>query len=283
MAAIQSPLFFTLPSEIQSQIFDFALEQSESLGNRRICRQLLRVVDSVIKKKWEDLQKNPPLGPFGLQHACIRITKKYSVNGTYTENFNYLDLFRALHHEWKFIGMNIYSHQLNVATSFQTELQTHLYHQLNDRSLMQMWSRILPKTYQFAWPVSTAASIRECFSYPHIQTVLSSIDKMNFSDLEIRLIPIEISYFGGMTELKLCCNNIDYLPDFIGNLKNLRVLNLEDNDMQELPRDFPKWTHLKEVNLKDNPLNSHGLWQVAEWKKNVAALHSEVPMELESD
>ena len=97
----------------------------------------------------------------------------------------------------------------------------------------------------------------------------------------IRYIPIEVSYFSGLTALRFSRNNIDILPDFIGNLRRLRCLNLKDNNLQELPKDFPNWTHLRHVNLDDNPLNDLGRRQFAEWKANVDALRDEIPMDVD--
>jgi len=280
MATIQNSPFLSFFLEQKVQIFDFAWGDGQKLEHRYICKNLLIVINAIIKKKWEDLQKNPPLGPFGFQQACSRIKNKFSVNGSYPENFNYLTLFRALNQEWRMVRMKIRTGALQVTSSFQVELQAHLHQHLNEFSLLQIWQRSLPKLYPFTWTMPNGTSIRECLSKPLIQTVLSSIDKMDFSDLGIRFIPIELCYFCGLTELKLCRNLIDFLPDFIGNLKDLQVLNLEDNDLQVLPESFPNWTHLKVVNLKDNPLNSHGLQQLAEWKRNVAALRNQVPMEI---
>lgn len=280
VAAIQNSHFLSLARENQAQIFDFSWGNDQNLEHRCICKNLLIAINALIKKKWEDLQKNPPLGPFGFQEACSRIKNKYSVTGSYPESFNYLMLFRALNREWGMVRMKIHPGALQVTSSFQAELQAHLHQHLNEFSLSQIWQRSLPKLYPFTWTMPNVPSIRECLSKPLIQTVLSSIDKMDFSDLGIRYIPIELCYFCGLTELKLSHNHIDFLPDFIGNFKDLQVLNLEDNDLQELPESFPNWTHLKEVNLKDNPLNGRGLQQLVEWKKNVAALQTQVPMEI---
>ena len=275
-AITQSPHFFNLCTEIQAQILGEVLEDSNSLDCRTVCKTFLTSSDKAIKKKWEDLQKNPPPGPFGFIEACTRVNKKYAKDG-----FNYLTLFRALNQEWGIIGVKIHDCQLNVSSSYQAELQNFLCARLNDFSLEQIWNRTMVKFYQFGWSKSGAAAIRNFFSLLRTQHVLSTFERMDFSDLDIRYIPIEVSYFTGLRALRLCRNNIDILPNFIGNLKELRVLDLSDNDLQVLPKDFPNWTHLRRINLDDNPLNSHGLRQCAEWKANVAALRQIIPMELD--
>lgn len=273
MAVTPVDYFSTLWTDNQIQIFDLAWGESQDLNHRQISRTLCKAVDLLVKKKWEELQANPALGAFGFREACSRIYKKFSVNGKYPEGFNYLSLFRALNREWGLVRVNIPKSQLNVTRAFQNELQTFLHNQLYDESLMSMWDRIsLKLRYVVSHEPSNAASLRNYLSLLPVQTVLSSLTCMNFSELGIRFIPFEITYFSDMKGLKFSHNAIDVLPDFIGDLKNLRFLDLEDNDLQELPDDFPNWTYLEKVNLKDNPLNARGLEQYAAWKKNKAIL-----------
>lgn len=278
MAAVHNSHFLTLPIDNQAQVFNFVWGDKQNLENRLICKSSLKAINILIKKRWEDLQKKPPIGPFGFENACSRIKKKFSVGGCFPENFNYLTLFRSLNQEWTRIGMEIQEGPLNLTSVYQSQLQTDLYNNLLDFSLTQMWCRFIPHFFQFCWVIPDAETIRNDMGENH--AVLESTVTADFSGLEIRFIPVELNYFCNVTQLKLSQNHIEFLPDFIGKFKQLQILNLEDNELQELPKDFPNWTHLKMVDLTDNPLNDHGQKQLAEWKKNVASLRTEQPMEL---
>jgi hypothetical protein len=48
-------------------------------------------------------------------------------------------------------------------------------------------------------------------------------------------------------------------------------LDLRDNDLQELPEDFPEWMHLNTIFLTDNPLSPQGLALHEQWKSNKRA------------
>lgn len=118
--------FLSLVPGNHAQIFDFVWGDAQELENRLICKDLLKAIDILIKNKWEDLQKNPPRGPFGLQIACRNIKKKFSVHGCFPENFNHLKLFRSLFEEWSRAKMKIQNGPLNLTLSYQIQLQADL-------------------------------------------------------------------------------------------------------------------------------------------------------------
>ena len=59
-----------------------------------------------------------------------------------------------------------------------------------------------------------------------------------------------------LTNLYLCGNIIEQLPEEIGELKALRVLDLQKNNLQFLPNSIGKLKNLNVVNLSDNKLSA---------------------------
>jgi len=270
---IRKDYFSNSGYDIQKIILEQTWEKVPNLNHREICQKLRRTIDYLVQEKWEDLQRRPALGPFGFKEACTRIKNKFCTTVLYPEKFNYLTLFRELNKEWEAVGIEIPRGSLNVTRAHQKLLQAHLYQKLVDYSLVQIRDKIFFHLHDFAWDMpSQPNALRTYLTEPDVQVAMSGIRTLDLSQLEIRFIPIEITYFSALHELNLSQNHIDHLPDEIGSLKTLRFLNLEDNDLQELPKDFPNWTHLKEVNLKNNPLNATGQAQYDAWINNKAVL-----------
>jgi Leucine-rich repeat (LRR) protein len=51
-------------------------------------------------------------------------------------------------------------------------------------------------------------------------------------------------------------NSLTKLPESIGNLRNLQILNLETNKLTELPESLLKLENLRQIVLQDNPLDT---------------------------
>ncbi len=277
---VQNFPFFSLPPELQVEVFTFVLSEEGQLGSRLVCKQWLGVINEGVKKRWQSLVQNPPQGPIALEFAFNRIKNKFSIDGHYPENLNYLILFRALNEEWKAAGVAIPRGELKLSHSHHAALQAQLYQRLIDESLTKMWGKIWLSLLPYSFQLSTSRDIKKWMAHVHNEAICTSLLQMNLSDLGIRYLPFEVCAFTNLEELDLSQNHIDVLPDFVGDLKELQVLNLQDNDLQELPDSFPTWTHLRVVNLSVNPLNTRGLAQLEQWEKNVSAvINSKDPIE----
>ena len=55
-------------------------------------------------------------------------------------------------------------------------------------------------------------------------------------------------------KLDLSKNRLEELPEFFGQLKNLRHLDLYSNQLERLPVTFSQLKNLKWLDLKNNPL-----------------------------
>ncbi|MBS0605257.1 MAG: leucine-rich repeat domain-containing protein [Verrucomicrobia bacterium] len=273
-SATQTALFFFLPPEKQVEIFDVVLSSDGNLGSRLVCRDWLKPINESVRKRWQYLKQHPPVGPLHTQFAIARAENQFRIDGQLPEGFNYLELFRSLNREWKNREVVVRNGELQLACAHYSSLQAALHSKLVDFSLMEMWKRVWPSLSPFACDFQTPQMVREWIQSPDTEAIRESVIFMDLSDLGIRYIPIELTYFPNVQRLRLQKNHIDSLPPFLGQLKAIRFLNLSDNDLQELPDDFPTWTHLGSVDLTENPLNEKGKAQIAQWKSNVERLQN---------
>jgi Leucine-rich repeat (LRR) protein len=84
-------------------------------------------------------------------------------------------------------------------------------------------------------------------------------DKVWFLDLglqKLRIFPKEILQFKNVKRLYLSVNYWPSIPDEIGNLKQLEILDISSNYyLNKLPEGLQNCTALKELIVKDNKLN----------------------------
>jgi hypothetical protein len=73
---------------------------------------------------------------------------------------------------------------------------------------------------------------------------------------QLQSLPDSIGNLENLTELDLCDNQLQSLPDSIGNLENLTELDLRENQLQSLPDSIGNLNNLTELYLRDNQLQS---------------------------
>lgn len=248
MTFVQNSLFF--PLEIQVDVFNFVLSEEGNLSCRQVCKGWRAPIDIVIKKRWDDLiAMYSPTDHmehlFGLQDQC-------------PDDFNYLQLFRALQLEWRKKEVAELDGELKITTSYYRRLSC----KLIDRDLMNLWDKIRPKVYAFSPHVLEPGTIRAWMRYSRTEKIRASIKSINLSHAEISSVPAGICMFPKLQAIDLSHNHMDALPSFLGHLKNLKILKLRGNNLREFPKDFTNWIHIDEIDLRDNPLNVYGQSQV---------------------
>jgi Leucine-rich repeat (LRR) protein len=96
--------------------------------------------------------------------------------------------------------------------------------------------------------------------FSDIETASANPDKVWFLDLGLRKMktfPPEILSFKNVKRLYLSVNYWPLIPDEIGNLKSLEILDLSSNYyLNKLPEGLKNCTALKELIVKDNKLNA---------------------------
>jgi Leucine-rich repeat (LRR) protein len=90
--------------------------------------------------------------------------------------------------------------------------------------------------------------LSEALRSPHL------VKRLDLSDQALQGFPIEVLRFTGLEELRLRHDGITDLPEGIGALKNLRLLDLSGNPIAELPAGIGDLTALEEFYLNEDPL-----------------------------
>ncbi|MCP4439052.1 MAG: hypothetical protein GY810_08935 [Aureispira sp.] len=81
-----------------------------------------------------------------------------------------------------------------------------------------------------------------------------------------------------LRKLYLQHDNIEEIPDNIGELTSIELLNLEHNKIEDIPKTIGKLKNLKRLNLMDNPISDKKLRKkAAKWlpKTNIIFFHRE--------
>lgn len=91
--------------------------------------------------------------------------------------------------------------------------------------------------------------------YSNLEEALTSPEKvyrLNLSNQKLKMPNDSIwEKFSNLEYLSLKNDHLTRFPDGIGNLKNLKVLDLSGNDFKILPRSFSRLNNLTEIYLND--------------------------------
>ncbi|KAJ0005150.1 hypothetical protein NQD34_011363 [Periophthalmus magnuspinnatus] len=91
--------------------------------------------------------------------------------------------------------------------------------------------------------------------FPKCILKLSNIDELDLSRNQIENIPNNIGDFQSLKVLDVHSNKLKSIPEAMGNLKNLEHLNLSNNFINTLPSTVGSLTHLKVFNVGLNHLD----------------------------
>ena len=109
------------------------------------------------------------------------------------------------------------------------------------------------------------AILRNYFAHVYLKRrywrVKYKIEKCKITELDfifkgLSHLPIAIKELTTLKELILRYNQINYLPEWLGNLTELEILNININNLIELPLSIGKLTNLKELLLWKNELRT---------------------------
>ncbi len=78
--------------------------------------------------------------------------------------------------------------------------------------------------------------------------------RLDLSDLGLKFLPREIGQLNNLRLLNVYKNQLKFLPREIGRLTNLLELNVRNNQLTELPREIKFLNNLDTVNVSDNQL-----------------------------
>ena len=114
-------------------------------------------------------------------------------------------------------------------------------------------------------PNEIGAILRNYFAHTYIKRrywrVKYKIENCKITELDfifkgLSHLPIAIKELTALKELILRYNQINYLPEWLGNLTALEILNININSLIELPLSIGKLTNLKELLLWKNELRT---------------------------
>lgn len=263
------PLPYSLHKDIYSEIFTHLFNAGNHLWTREVCKGWCKAIDGIIRLKWEKLKQSHPSSPLLLEREFSRIEKKFSVQLENVQRNKYLEFFRRLNVYFAKNGALISQKEIGISWNHFNDLQKQILQKKQDQSLLLMWKRLLKPLFSVGIVIElNVKEIRDWLENPESLPIRESILKLDLSDLGIRFIPSEVSFFTEIADLNLSSNYIDLLPDFLKDLGKLKKLNLYDNTLTVLPDDFSDWTHLEEINLKDNSLDAQSLEKLELWKRN---------------
>src|SRR5690606_16557512 len=77
---------------------------------------------------------------------------------------------------------------------------------------------------------------------------------LNLDDNNLNTLPESIGNLKALKEIKLYNNNLNTLPESIGNLKALKKLDISNNNLSILPDSIAKLKALGSLSLYDNQL-----------------------------
>jgi hypothetical protein len=95
---------------------------------------------------------------------------------------------------------------------------------------------------------------------PDVDHLASNLDKLPNLEyltlLNLKVLPPQIGNLGNLKSLNLSSNELSGLPKEIGQLKNLTNLNLPYNQLVNLPKEIGELKNLTTLNLENNKLES---------------------------
>ena len=86
------------------------------------------------------------------------------------------------------------------------------------------------------------------------QSKLDTITELDLVEMDLVMLPPEISYLNNLVVLNLYGNELRCLPDAIGQLRKLEVLICDLNELTSLPDSLCNLSHLRELRLAQNQI-----------------------------
>jgi Leucine-rich repeat (LRR) protein len=233
------------------------------LNYRRVSHLWKAQCEKILSYLWDELRRDPPKGMLDLSLLMggiedgERIFKLRELAEGRIPDEHYMTIrFRKLADASRFFGAEI--------SSIHTPLRIPEFQLLQDRisynkALRIVWSRLrLHDSLAHAANIpplnASATEIRKFFSNPTDSIMLSQIDKLDLSNLKLRIVPPELRRLDGLIELDLSRNQLTEVPDLL-HFKYLEVLKLSHNQLKEVS-DFAcfRFDTLDTLDLSHNQL-----------------------------
>jgi Leucine Rich Repeat (LRR) protein len=136
---------------------------------------------------------------------------------------------------------------------------------LTDLAKVQDWEdEALVKIYGFistyekyqGFPIlNTPKEIKAFLHDPANLHLLSQVRFIYLKKAGLKAIPPELKLFPNLFSLNLQTNEIQFIPEWIGDLKQLYTLDLWSNQIKVIPESIGKLTNLHELTLNNNQIS----------------------------
>ncbi len=103
-------------------------------------------------------------------------------------------------------------------------------------------------------PFSKAKRALHWIEEPLTQRAFENVHSLDLSNLNLSVLPVEISYLVHLHFLDLSGNQLQFLPPAIGKLKNLFWFYCSQNRLATFPPEIGKLSRVTILDITDNPL-----------------------------
>lgn len=263
---IQSFGLLSLPSEIASQIYVYAIESGQSsLTMSTICKQIYGDVRSnVVPFFWNQLKKNPPLKLDHLSPTLKELEENAKSDETHLQLFRKLNqrltpqieikpeiskLKKCVQQVVTFFSPNpppvVFSLPIAPCQFQRSEFDVHL---------LQIWPKIDPQIPPSKNSPQTIDEIRTFLNNPKNAERLSKVTKLDLNSMNLDGLPACLCNLSGLQELDLSNNRLEDIPN-LSYFPNLKSANFSQNRLKQIPCSN-KLKHLQKLELANNQLEN---------------------------
>jgi Leucine-rich repeat (LRR) protein len=231
----------SLPNHLPTYLLTYLQDRPSTLIDvRRVCKKWKELCDRVLDQFWkrlsETLLKEYVYTP-SKRHEITLAPSQYSVMN-----------FKRAYSVFEKLRMQIPDKLILI-----TEDQLSWLKKQNDQALEKLWKQRLFDAINDSDKPPINAEINDVRSYLHDPChagILNQVDKLDFSSLELMLVPLEIEKFQELQELNLSNNELCTFPNL--QFPKLLELNLSFNQLCYIPQlDYsPNVT----ITMSGNPL-----------------------------
>lgn len=244
-------LLLNLPPEVLTDIFTDVISGGSLFSLALANHQCKKITDDILNLYWSRL-KSPkadlPEGLVDLKHLIGRIDQSDSKPNTSS-------LFHALMKEFAKCEVALPKGMLPLTPVELRVLQGQAESVAPERALNAIWPKIVEQLHS-APKLQSVDAIRTWLLDPKNALFLNGITELDLPDLDLRVLPPEISRFGQLQRLNLRNNQLQWLPNTLFALTELQNLDLRNNKLRLLPAEIGALAKLKILDLQNNMLQA---------------------------
>lgn len=241
-----------LPRDVLLHTFSYVVAGGGLCSLALASKECKKGTEAILRSHWIQLNLSNaafPKGPVDLPNLMGRINQSHP-----NLDINLSSLFQKLANEFTRLGAVLTKGKLPLTTVDLHDLQCEVAN-VQDPALLAIWPKIALKL-QTPPQLQTADQIRTWLKDPTNAPVLIGITDLDFSKLNLSVLPPEIASFKQLQVLFLYENQLSSLPDEIWTLTELQALNLGNNQFSSLPNAIGALKQLETLNLDHNQLRS---------------------------